>query len=164
MCLWFRSYGKKTQNTETCLVLLSVCSESRFSFLFWARGSSEKHIEMIICVRWPDATDRALRDYAEKCCCISLSAASRPNLSAWPPYRSVMALITKTSHTVWICTRRVSAIMRTICSCPDIQSEETQYSFLWLSFFHCVSLSLPFLRFSFPSPMPSFSLSHLRAR
>lgn len=40
-------------------------------------------------------------------------------------YRSMTVLITKTRRLVWICSRRVSAIMRTRCSCPDIQSEET---------------------------------------
>lgn len=50
-------------------------------------------------------------------------------------YRSMMVLITKTSRPVWICSRRVSAIMRTRWSCPDIQSVETWHLFHFLSFF-----------------------------
>lgn len=58
-----------------------------------------------------------------------------------PPYQNVMGLIRKTSSAVWSCSHRVSTLMRTIWSCPDIQSVETQCLFLFffpllLSFCH----------------------------
>lgn len=72
-------------------------------------------------------------------------------------YRSMMVLITKTSRPVWICSRRASAIMRTRCSCPDIQSVETWHLFHFLSFF-LSSLLILVLLFSAHTSISHFLL------
>lgn len=69
----------------------------------------------------------------------------------------MMVLITKTSRPVWICSRRVSAIMRTRCSCPDIQSVETWHLFHFLSFF-LFSLLILVLLFSTHTSISHFLL------